>query len=345
MSSITELAEQMGKQYGKGVVTNGADVPESLRADTGIFPFDLATGGGFPIGKISILYGPESSLKTTIALKAIARYQLSNPDKKCVFVDVEASYSPNWAKKLGVDTEALTILRPTCAEHAVDAIEGILYADDCGIVVVDSLAALITANELDSSAEKAVVGGSGLVIGKLYRKAVMSLNDAIREDRYPTLICINQIRFKIGVMYGDPETMPGGNAFKFASALTVRLYGKDEIDTKINATLPAWKICSGIVKKYKVPIYAKSFEFKLSITKATGFSVGDVDDWNTFLSKMKDLQIIMKGKKVGTWVMLDKEYKTLKEIRKTIDDDDGLNLALRELVVEGCLDDDDEDED
>jgi len=343
MSSVDELLKEMDKQYGDAVVGNGHDQPEYTRADTGMFPIDLAIGGGFPVGKMSIIYGPESSLKTTVALKAIAQYQRTNPDKTCVFVDIEASYDKDWAIKLGVQTEKLKLLRPTYAEMAVDLIEGILYADDCGVVVVDSLAAMVTANELNSSAEKAVVGGSGLVIGRFYRKAVMAISTAIRKERYPTLICINQIRFKIGVMYGDPETMPGGNAFRYGAALILRLYGKDEIDKKINATLPSWKICSGIVKKYKIPIFSKSFEFRMSINKNTGFAIGDVDDWNTFKKYMQDFGIIRKGEKAGSWFLGEQEFKTISSIRKHIDEDESLNLALRELVFETALGDDEED--
>ncbi len=337
MSSVEELTKGLQKEYGDGTVVSG-DVIESFgRIATTIFPFDLATGGGFPEGKISIVYGPESSLKTTIALKAIAAHQRRHPEKVCVFVDLEASYEEEWAIHLGVITSRVKIVRPDFAEQAVDIMESLLYAEDLGIMVIDSLAALITANEVDSSANKAVVGGSGLVINRLYRKATLALNTARKEGRTPTLIVINQIRHKIGVMYGDPETMPGGNAFKFASALTVRLYGKDEMDKKISSVLPVWKICSGIIKKFKQPIAARSFEFKLSVDKSTGLAIGEVDDWATILAYLKEAGFLEKDPKAG-WKLFDETYKTQNEIRQLLREDLTFADMVRGRILGAVMD-------
>jgi len=336
MASVTDLLKEMTKQYGQGVVNDSVTVPEVERAPTGILPFDLATGGGFPLGRISIVFGPESSLKTSIVLKAIGVFQKTNPDRKCVFVDIEASYTPEWGAKLGVDNDKLIYILPQYAEQAVDIVEGFLYAEDVGLVIIDSIAAMITANELDSSADKAVVGGSALVVGKLYRKSVMAISTGIREGRLPTLVCINQIRYKIG-SYGDPETMPGGKAFQFASALTVRMYGKDEFDKKVHGTLPCWKSCSGILKKWKVPVTSKTFKFDLSILAETGFDIGTTNDWNTLSTYLKDLGYLVKGDKPGQWFLFEEEYKTLGPIKKRLLEDIEFDSMVRSIVIDSVL--------
>ncbi|MCK5788777.1 MAG: hypothetical protein KAH32_07250 [Chlamydiia bacterium] len=343
MASIETLLKEMNKQYEDNVVSEGAIMLDSDRAPTGILPLDLCLGGGFPLGRISIIWGAESSLKTTIALKTIEMFQKMHPDKKCVFVDLEASYVPEWGAVLGVDNEKLIYVLPQYAEQAVDIIEGFLYADDVGIIVVDSLAALITANELDSSADKAVVGGSGLVIGKLYRKSAMALSTGIREGRTPTLLCINQVRQKIGG-YGNPDVMPGGNAFKFASAMTIRVYGKDELDKKIHGSLPCWKAISGTINKWKVPVTAKTFEFKVSLMDDTGFPVGTTNDWNTLSTYLKDLGYLVKGEKTGQWFLFDEEYKTLNPIKKRLAEDLEFDLLVRNTVIDAVLNGIEEDE-
>lgn len=314
MSNVAGVLKDINKQYGGGIVSEGVEIVDEERLPSSTFAFDLATGGGFPKGRISIVYGPESSLKTTMALRAIAQSQRENPNMKCVFIDVEVSYNPEWGASLGVDNEKLIYVLPDYAEQVVDIAEAFMYAEDVAIVVIDSLAALITTQEIDSSAEKANVGGSGLVVGKLYRKVTLALSRAKKEGRKPIFIAINQIRFKIGVMYGNPEVMPGGVAFLFASSLTIRMYGKDELDKKINAVLPAYKICTGIIKKWKVPICARTFEFKLATLpqKSKGLKVGDTDDWNTLVAYLKEYKLLVKTKK--GWELEEVEFKTLNAI-------------------------------
>ncbi len=315
MSDSKQVLKDIQKNYGAGVAVEGVELVDEERLPTGVFAFDLATCGGFPKGRISIVYGPESSLKTTIVLRAIANAQMMEPDKKCVFIDVEVSYNPEWGASLGIDNEKLVYVLPDYAEQAVDIAEAFLYADDVSVVAIDSLAALITTQEIDSSAEKSNVGGSGLVVGKLYRKTTLAMNKAKKQGRQPIFIAINQIRFKIGVMFGNPEVMPGGVSFLFASSLTVRMYGKDEVDKKVNSVLPAWKACSGIVKKWKVPICSRTFGFKLATlpNPTKKLNVGDTHDWPTVLSYLQDNELLMKIK--GGWALEGEEFKTQDDVR------------------------------
>lgn len=347
MATAADVVKQLRKDHGDEIATFGAKFSDCPRLPTGIFPFDLASGGGFPMGRLSVVYGPESSGKTNIVLRAIAEGQLLYPDKTAVIVDTENSYDPAWGAILGVNNDKLIHVQPDYAEQVVDIVEGFLHASDVFVVALDSVAALITTNEIESSAEKAVVGGASLVVGKLTRKATRALMVSRKQNGgfAPAFICINQIRHKIGVMYGDPETMPGGNALKFASSLTVRLYGKNVMDKKLSPVMPAYKETSIIIKKWKMPILAVSSTYQMQTLDANGNKPGHVEDWNTISTYLKELDYLSKGEK-GGWDMLGNNYKTLAECKETLYSDSTLlqevkRTIISELLMAGSLGDSD----
>lgn len=333
MSNTNLILKELQKKFGNSTISKGMSMENPSRLPTGITAFDLATGGGFPQGRISIVYGPESSGKTNLALLAIAMNQRLHPEKVNAMVDIEGSFDRAWAMALGVDCDKLIYCNPDYAEQAVDIIESLLYADDIGIVLVDSIAALITTNEIESSADKAVVGGSALTVGKLARKAVLALTKSKKEGKSPTLICINQIRHKIGVMYGDPETLPGGFPLKFASSMTVRIYGKGVIDKKVNPKVPVIKDTSFIIKKWKCPITNIVGEYKLVMIPHDGLSPGECDDWNTISTYLKEMGELAKGEK-GGWVMLGSQYDKLDSCREKIYKDKLFAAQVREKIVQ-----------
>ena len=316
MSTVNEIVKGINDGYGASVVGTGVDWNESDRVPTGWFPFDLATGGGFPMGGVSVVFGPESSCKTSVALRAIACCQQLKPNLKCVLLDLEGAYEPAWGETLGVDNEKLVYALPEYAEQVVDMTTALLQADDIGVIVIDSLAAMSPENEVISSSEKASVGGAGLIISKFYRKLTTCINQAKKQGRYPLVIAINQIRHKVGVMYGSPETQPGGFAFKFASKLTVRLYGKDVEDKKLSASIPVYKEIAGEVRKWKVPIAAKSFKMQMATIDVDDKLVqGHVDSWNTVSTYLKSYGWLSKEKASKPWVLFGEEYKTLDLLR------------------------------
>ena len=338
MTTVLDICVKGDKTFGEGVIRRGVVMLDATRIPTGVFAFDLATGGGFPEGRVSILWGPPSSMKTSFALKAIAMAQRLHPDKKSVLVDIENAYEPGWGSAMGVDNENLVYVRPDYAEQAVDLVEEILNASDVGLVVVDSLAALITANEVKNSADVAVVGGSGLVVGKLYRKATLAIAKAARTyGGKPTLIAINQVRMKIGTMYGNPEVMPGGMAFTYASALTVRLYGKDEMDKKVHGTLPAWKKVSGIVQKFKVPVIARSFEALVATVDnpELGLVTGMSHDWPVVRAYLK-LYELMAQTDTKQWLVLGQAFDRQMDIHKRFMEDLDFADGVRKAIVDAA---------
>lgn len=350
MPKLSDVISDINTDYGSPLVKTGVHWSEHGRIPTGWFPFDLATGGGFPMGGISLVYGPESSLKTSLAMRAVGQCQMIYPDLKCVLLDLEAAYDPAWGEKLGVDNDKLIYSIPGYAEQAIDICVAMLQAEDVGAIVVDSIAAMAPENELTSSAEKASVGGASLLVGKFYRKVTNVIGRQADLDRFPLLLCINQTRFKVGVMYGNPETMPGGMALKFGSKMTVRLYGKDKDDAKIHSSMPAWKEVNGEIKKFKCPITSKSFKFNMGAVNVPkkGVMQGQVDSWNTVSTYLKKYGWLGQTKPGKPWVLMgEHEFKTLKECRAFVEADPDLRRDLEQRIIKRAMDmeaiDDEED--
>lgn len=279
---------------------------------------------------------------TNLALMAIAKGQLLYPDKVAVFIDIENAYNSEWAEMLGVDNSRVIHVQPDYAEQVVDIAEGFLHASDVFCVVVDSVAALITSNEIKNSAETAVVGGASLVVGKLVRKATRAQLQARKTTGFaPALICINQIRLKIGVMFGDPETQPGGNALRFASSFTVRVYGKNIIEKSVNAVMPLYKETSLVIKKWKMPILAVSSVYRMQTLTADGHGPGFVKDWNTISTYLKELDYLSKAGSSG-WVMMGETYKTLGDCEAALYSNPAMlqevkSTIIAELLAQGSI--------
>jgi len=213
-----ELAlSQIEKQFGQGTIMH---LDENAMAkvaciSTGALSLDLALGGkGVPKGRMIELYGPESSGKTTLALHTIAQAQKAGG--VAAFIDAEHALDPVWAKRIGVDLESLLFSQPDSGEAALNIVEMLVKSDAVDIIVVDSVAALTPQAELQGEIGDSHVG----LQARLMSQAMRKLTGAISKSR-TSLIFINQIREKIGVMFGNPETTPGGRALKFYSSVRI----------------------------------------------------------------------------------------------------------------------------
>lgn len=340
MSSVDDLLQKFKKAYQRDL--RDVDDEDPPRIPSGIFALDLAIGGGFPAGRTTVLFGPPSSMKSTVALKAVASAQKMYPNLKHVYVDIEGSYSKEWAAKMGVDTGSIVVLAPDTAEQMVDVVEQLLYADDIGMVVVDSLAALTTNRELESSAEDALPGNAGILINKFYRKTTRALARRRADQNLkalPTLLCINQIRYKIGVIHGDPETMPGGPSFMFASSMTLRLYGKDEMDKEVSDSLPAFKKVSVVVRKWKVPITSKNAEFMVALlpNQKFGLDVGGSYDLATILTYAKAYDLLTKADSGWQFLIPDtgelKPFQTQDKFKELLVMDPEFSESARRAII------------
>lgn len=215
--ALERAIAQIEKQYGTGSIMKMDDKLQR-RIDgisTGALSLDLALGGaGIPRGRVIEFYGPESSGKTTLALHTIANAQKLGG--VAAFIDAEHALDTTWAKKLGVDISGLLISQPDTGEQALDIAEMLIKSNAVDIIVIDSVAALVPAAELQGEMGQSHVG----LQARLMSQALRKLTGAISKSR-TCLIFINQIRMKIGVMFGNPETTTGGNALKFYSSVRI----------------------------------------------------------------------------------------------------------------------------
>lgn len=216
-SQALELAiAQITKQFGDGSIMK---LGESQKIDIELLPsgslsLDLALGGGYPKGRIIEIYGPESSGKTTLALHAIA--ELQKQGGQAAFIDAEHALDPSYAKKIGVDVGNLLISQPDNGEQALEICETLVRSGAVDLIVVDSVAALVPQAEIDGDMGDSQMG----LQARLMSQAMRKLTGIISKSK-ATVIFINQIRMKIGVMFGNPETTTGGNALKFYASVRI----------------------------------------------------------------------------------------------------------------------------
>ena len=235
--ALESALTQIERQFGKGSIMKlGADNPvqDIETTSTGSLGLDIALGmGGVPKGRIVEVYGPESSGKTTLTLHCVAEEQ--KVGGVCAFVDAEHALDPIYAQKLGVDLDELLISQPDTGEQALEIVDTLVRSSAVSMIVVDSVAALTPKSELEGDMGDSSVG----VQARLMSQAMRKLTGSISRSKC-TVIFINQIRMKIGVMFGSPETTTGGNALKFYSSvrLDIRRIGaiKDREEVVGNAT-------------------------------------------------------------------------------------------------------------
>ncbi len=227
--SLEHLLKNLRRQFGDGAVqclTEGT-ASKIPRLSTGSLAVDRALGGGLPRGRIVEVYGQESSGKTTLCLHAVAAIQKEGG--LCAFVDAEHALDVVFAQKIGVDLSKLIIAQPDSGEQALDIVEGLVASGAVDLVVVDSVAALTPQAEIEGDMASLQVGLIARLMSKALRKltALCSRNDC-------ALLFVNQVRQKIGVVFGSPETTPGGNALKFFSSVRMQVRRGGRIKAKVN---------------------------------------------------------------------------------------------------------------
>ncbi|MBE6121960.1 MAG: recombinase RecA [Solobacterium sp.] len=299
---LQDALKAIEKEYGKGSIMRLGD-----RADvsvdaipSGSLALDAALGiGGYPKGRIIEIYGPESSGKTTLALHAIAECQKAGG--RCAFIDAENAIDPLYAKNLGVDIDELILSQPDSGEQALEITEVLIKSGAIDLVVIDSVAALVPQAELDGEMSDASVGLQARLMSKAMRKLAGVMNRSSC-----TAIFINQLREKVGIMFGNPETTPGGRALKF--------YASVRLDVRRAETLKQGSDAIGNVTKIKVVKNKVAPPFKTAqVDVIYGEGISHVDEVinlaveNEIIDK-SGAWFSYKGEKIGQGFMAVREY-------------------------------------
>eukprot|EP00551_Chaetoceros_affinis_P001695 CAMPEP_0203648262 /NCGR_PEP_ID=MMETSP0088-20131115/18279_1 /ASSEMBLY_ACC=CAM_ASM_001087 /TAXON_ID=426623 /ORGANISM="Chaetoceros affinis, Strain CCMP159" /LENGTH=424 /DNA_ID=CAMNT_0050506203 /DNA_START=36 /DNA_END=1310 /DNA_ORIENTATION=- len=285
-AALDGVLQKIERSYGRGSIVKLGDA-DNMRIDsisTGALTLDAALGGGYPKGRVVEIYGPESSGKTTLALHAIAEAQKTNGI--AAFVDAEHALDPQYAQKLGVDVDSLLVSQPDSGEMALDIVDQLVRSSAVDVIVVDSVAALVPRAELEGDMSDQQIGLQARLMSKAMRKITGSL--ALSRC---TVIFLNQLRSKVGVIYGSPEVTAGGNALKFYSSV--------RLDTRRKEILPE---NSGIRIKVKVVKNKVAAPFKV-VNLDILFGSG-IDRMGCLIDAALELGIIVRK---GSWYSFEDE--------------------------------------
>lgn len=322
--ALAEALTQIEKQFGKGSIMRlGEDRSMDVETiSTGSLSLDIALGaGGLPMGRIVEIYGPESSGKTTLTLQVIASAQRAG--KTCAFIDAEHALDPIYAKKLGVDIDNLLCSQPDNGEQALEICDALTRSGAVDVIIIDSVAALTPKAEIEGEIGDTHMGLAARMMSKAMRKFAGNLNNA-----NTLLIFINQIRMKIGVMFGNPETTTGGNALKFYASvrLDIRRIGSIKNGEEVIGSDTRVKVV-----KNKIAAPFKQAEFQVYYGEGINFH-GELIDLGVKhkLIEKAGAWYSYEGNKIGQGKANASQYlKEHEEIKSE------LNTKLRAMLLGG----------
>ncbi len=323
-AAVEAVIKKIEKDFGKGSLMRMGEAASSMNVETistGIMPLDIALGvGGVPRGRIIEIYGPESSGKTTVTLHIIAETQRNGGI--AAFIDAEHALDPLYAQKLGVNIDDLLVSQPDTGEQALDIVDALVNSGAIDIVVIDSVAALVPKAEIEGDMGASHVG----LHARLMSQAMRKLTAAIGKSR-AVVIFINQVREKVGVMYGNPEVTTGGRALKFYSSVRMEVRKFDTV--KQNSDVIGNRVRVKVVKNKVAPPFRQA-EFDIMYGEGVSKTAALIDT-------AAALDIIEKS---GAWYSYGSTRlgQGRDNARVTIDNDENMRAEIEEKIKEAIKD-------
>ena len=326
--SLQSILSALTKKYGDDVIIKGSQVIEATpRITTGVLAYDLMLGGGWPVNQWSEIIGEESSGKTALAYKTIAANQAIDPEYTAMWVAAEA-YVPEYAKAIGVDLDRLWVVETNIMEEVYDLVIRVLDNRAVDLIVIDSLPSLVPGDESEKMMEEFTVGLGARLTGKFFRKASKSQKRSlIREDRGCTGLIINQWREKIGVMWGDNRTTPGGKAKNFHYFCRVEVKRDEWIKAKdetVGQTIKARTMKNKTYRPQQVAVV--DFYF----AESQGFQFGDFDTVKDIVNIAISSELITRA---GAYYSYgDQKWQGKDGVLQAVREDLDLQAKIREAV-------------
>lgn len=346
MRDLTEWRNQLKEEFGDDVSFQGSNLG---RFSSGIYSLDLALGGGWPLGHLNLLVGYESCGKSTVAAKAGSEMNKINWDTgeldlsyenpaAVLYVDQEGTFDTSWAKKNGFDTSLPVneVVQLSDGQKMVDVVTNAIVSEQFGLIIVDSLESTMSFKVLEQSAMDAYMGDRARILNDGYRRWVMAkvrLSSKYKSSapwKIPTIIAINQLREKIGVLHGDPSVIPGGIGQRQNSSIIVRMYKpKAENDTVKTYGMGSFH---GITQKNKTFSPFRNFQFDMALIGTDKLKQGEVDNAGSIFRDAKELDLLYKD---GTaWCIGDERFRVQADFREKLQTDPVYLSQMWKIVAE-----------
>ncbi len=331
--TLESIVASINKKYGDDIIVQGNRVKEEVpRITTGVLAFDLMLGGGWPMNQWSEIIGDESSGKTALAYKTIAANQAIDPDWIAMWVAAE-EFVPDYAKAIGVDLERLWVVETNVMEHAYDLIIRAMENRAVDCIVLDSLPALVPGDEAEKMMEEFSVGLGARLTGKFFRKSSKAQKRSlINEDRGCTGLIINQWREKIGVMYGDPRTTPGGKAKNFHYFVRMEVKRDEWIKEKDE---PVGQTIRGRTMKNKTYRPQQVAQVDFYFANSHGFTLGEFDTIKDIVNICIATEII--GRAGAFYNYSGQKWQGKDALLQGVREDLGLQAELKQKALEKFL--------
>lgn len=340
-ADVLESISRISSVHGDKLVTRGSDGVECNRIPTGCFMLDLALLGGYPQGYSTMIYGFESSGKTTGCLRGVAEYQRKHPNRVVAWLDAEGMFDKDWAVKNGCNPDMMVVARPESGEQGVDIMEEWVGVKSIGLIVLDSIPSMVPLNILEKSAEDNTMAELARLMGKMCSKLSMEINKERRANHWVTVWYINQFRNKVGLVFGSPLNLPGGRQINHIVTTKLWLKLKKEVMGKDSNSVEVVDFNEHAFKfektKHGSSLKEGEFQFYLNPDNEKGLPEGSYDNVAAVMPFAKKFKFVGGGGgkyRLRTTKDANKTFKNLDEMEKFLyENEEELHTLMRSVIA------------